>query len=133
MTKYYSKINHGFYDSEVHSTLPPDAQAIPDDQYVELLEAQSMGRVIFFNGDEPIAIDEAELLTESTDEQLWQEIRVKRNQLLKDSDFSQLLDIQSSLSDEQKQAWVEYRETLRNITNMYENPKDLIFPDIPTV
>lgn len=40
--------------------------------------------------------------------------RQKRNQLLADSDWSQLPD--TRLTAEQRMAWAEYREALRNMT-----------------
>jgi hypothetical protein len=64
-----------------------------------------------------------------TDEQ-WIEIaRSWRNDLLSESDWSQIPD--NFLSEEKKQEWKEYRIQLRNITNAYEDPKEIVFPDLP--
>jgi hypothetical protein len=64
-----------------------------------------------------------------TDEQ-WIEIaRSWRNDLLSESDWSQIPD--NFLSEEKKQEWKEYRIQLRNITNVYEDPKEIVFPDLP--
>ena len=55
-------------------------------------------------------------------------IRARRNQLLASSDWTQLSD--SPLSDEQKKAWVKYREALRNMTN--DDYSDGNFPQMPS-
>ena len=49
---------------------------------------------------------------EKSTEELLQELRNKRDTLLSSSDFSQLPD--SPLTEEQKQAWAEYRQQLRD-------------------
>lgn len=46
MTKYYSKSTNGFYDSEINSTFPQDAIEITDQQWEDLLDGQSKGKVI---------------------------------------------------------------------------------------
>jgi hypothetical protein len=64
-----------------------------------------------------------------TDEQ-WIEIaRSWRNDLLSESDWSQILD--NSLSEQKRQEWKDYRTQLRNITDAYENPREIVFPDLP--
>jgi hypothetical protein len=52
-----------------------------------------------------------------------------RNALLSESDWSQVPD--NSLTEEKKEDWREYRQSLREITSAFENPKDIIFPDLP--
>ena len=67
--------------------------------------------------------------SEVTDEQWWAVARWWRNALLNESDWSQVPD--NSLSEEKREEWRQYREYLRNITSTYENPKDIVFPDLP--
>jgi heme-binding NEAT domain protein len=52
-----------------------------------------------------------------------------RNALLTESDWSQVSD--NSLTEEKKAEWRQYRKTLRELTDTYENPKDIVFPDLP--
>lgn len=58
----------------------------------------------------------------------WEEVRDIRDQLLKDSDWTQLPDV--SLSDEDKFKWTEYRKSLRNIPQVYDNVDSIIWPTI---
>jgi hypothetical protein len=58
-------------------------------------------------------------------------VRQQRNSLLKDSDFSQLPDVNSKLSDELKYRWIEYRTKLRDITENIEDPWNVIWPVRP--
>ena len=59
-------------------------------------------------------------------ENQWEEVRVQRNQLLSESDWTQLSDI----STETKTAWAVYRQSLRDITSQ-NNPFNINWPVKP--
>jgi hypothetical protein len=59
-------------------------------------------------------------------ENQWEEVRVLRNQLLFECDWTQLADIPS----ETKELWITYRQDLRNITNQ-SNPFNINWPTKP--
>lgn len=54
------------------------------------------------------------------------EMRLERNRRLKESDWTQISD-----STADKQAWLEYRQILRNITNQPGFPWDISWPKPP--
>lgn len=54
-------------------------------------------------------------------------IRILRNRLLSESDWTQVPD--SPLSTEKKAEWAKYRQALRDITN--QDPNFVVFPDKP--
>ena len=59
-------------------------------------------------------------------------LRNKRNELLRQSDWTQVND--SPLSDSKKQEWATYRQSLRDLPATYQsvnNIADVIFPTIP--
>lgn len=58
----------------------------------------------------------------------WDNIRSRRNILLGESDWTQLADV--SLSDEKKEEWRLYRQSLRDITN-FDSPDHVIWPNKP--
>ena len=58
------------------------------------------------------------------------DIRMRRNELLGVSDWTQLSD--TNLTAEQKAAAVDYRRTLRDITNGLDNPVTADAVDWPT-
>ncbi len=58
----------------------------------------------------------------------WGEIRAKRNQLLKDSDYTMLKDYPTTVSE---QKWTTYRQSLRDIPQTFSNPDDVTYPDKP--
>lgn len=62
----------------------------------------------------------------------WNKLKVIRNFLLQDSDWTQTLD--SPLTDEEKELWKQYREKLRDIPNRYGNIPSIEapFPITPT-
>ena len=128
MTKFYSRTTKGFYESSIHKVMPEDAYEISDEVYHSLLQEQVSGKIIIHNGDNPKAIDRPAINVSA--ENMWDMIREKRNQLLKDSDFSQLTDVQDLMTDEQKAQWIAYRTALRNITNAV-NPGNVKFPEKP--
>jgi hypothetical protein len=62
----------------------------------------------------------------------WQTIRIQRNELLKESDWTQVNDC--PLSDSKKQEWSTYRQELRDLPSSQQatdNIADVIFPTIP--
>lgn len=60
---------------------------------------------------------------------LWPGIRERRNQLLAESDWTQLYD--SPLSVEKKTEWATYRQDLRDLSKDFPNPQSLVWPDPP--
>jgi len=48
-----------------------------------------------------------------------EQLRNKRNELLKDSDWTQLQDVQNSFDESTKNKWIVYRQALRNIVEDY--------------
>lgn len=77
---------------------------------------------------------EAELAQMAIDEQNYQanklpaQVRQKRDNLLKQSDWTQLSDV--ALSAEKKTEWATYRQELRDITNSPDFP-NVVFPTEP--
>jgi hypothetical protein len=59
-------------------------------------------------------------------ENQWEEIRLIRNELLKESDWTQLSDVSQTIKD----LWTVYRQELRNITNQ-QNPFNIEWPIKP--
>lgn len=58
----------------------------------------------------------------------WRYVRAERNYLLSTCDWTQIPD--SSLSEEGKESWRVYRQTLRDIT-LQPDPFNLIWPEEP--
>jgi len=59
-------------------------------------------------------------------ENQWEEIRIIRNELLKESDWTQLNDISETIKD----LWSTYRQELRDVTNQ-QNPFNIEWPVKP--
>lgn len=75
-------------------------------------------------------------ITDATQEEIdqrlsikWQEVRDERGGRLNSSDWTQLPD--SPFTEEQKNAWRQYRQELRDITNQ-ANPFEVIYPVQPS-
>ena len=56
----------------------------------------------------------------------WQQVRAKRNQLLQQSDWTQLEDVVAD-----KEAWSAYRKQLRDITKSFSSPIEVVWPTPP--
>ena len=82
--------------------------------YQQFLEEQAKG--------------EAELVPYVPPAPTWEEIRAKRDGLLKDSDWTTLPDAQPKPS---KEAWLAYRQALRDITKTFSSPEAVIWPTKP--
>ena len=71
-------------------------------------------------------MDESEI----TNDQWLAIARWWRNALLNESDWSQVSD--NSLSEIQREQWRQDRQELRDITDSVSNPKNIVFPDMPS-
>jgi hypothetical protein len=56
----------------------------------------------------------------------WERLRVKRDTLLKKSDYRVIAD-----APWDKQPWLEYRQALRDLTETNSDPKKIVFPSPP--
>ena len=61
------------------------------------------------------------------DHEKWFAIRIHRNELLSRCDWTQIPD--AALTLEEKQAWAEYRQALRNLPQEFATPDEVNFPD----
>lgn len=68
-------------------------------------------------------------ITELSDEAVAYNVRVQRNQLLAQTDWTQLSDVQ--FSNELSEAWRTYRQALRDITAQSGFPKNILWPIDP--
>jgi len=57
-------------------------------------------------------------------------LRVDRNNLLRDSDWSQMSDV--SMTVEKKQEWLTYRQNLRDLPSNTTDPENPVWPEAPT-
>lgn len=60
-----------------------------------------------------------------------QEVRAVRNQLLKESDWTQTLD--APLREEEKEAWRVYRQALRDVPAQEGFPENVTWPEVETL
>lgn len=67
---------------------------------------------------------------EFTDNFYFNALNKIKKSLLKASDWTQLPDVQESLSEEQKKEWVEYRATLRSLDDV-KDPLTVRVPELP--
>jgi acyl carrier protein phosphodiesterase len=85
------------------------------------------GRVETRNAtEEEVAEQEARLAAAAVDFTI---IRAERNALLTSSDWTQLTD--SPLSAEDKQAWADYRQALRDLPDTFTTVDEVIWPGRP--
>lgn len=57
MARFFSKTTGGFYDDELHETMPPDALEVSDEVYAALFAAQAAGKMIKAgDGGAPVAV-----------------------------------------------------------------------------
>jgi hypothetical protein len=59
----------------------------------------------------------------------WKELRRKRAQLLTESDWTQFSDV--SMSSEKRNAWIVYRQLLRDIPYTIKDPLEVVWPIPP--
>jgi hypothetical protein len=92
--------------------------------YIESTWEIESDRVVEYKQVREKTLEELESETESH----WATIRFNRNQLLTDSDWTQLND--APLTTQKRNEWATYRQALRDITNAL-TPNDVIWPTKP--
>jgi len=70
---------------------------------------------------------EAELVPYVLPALTWDDIRLQRNSLLAASDWTALPDV----TLDNKQAWLDYRQALRDITATHNIPENIVWPTKP--
>ena len=68
------------------------------------------------------------IVEDISDEELWSRVRVERNRLLAECDWTMAADAPESLNFHE---WEMYRQRLRDITTFYEHPKNVQWPISP--
>ena len=66
-----------------------------------------------------------------TPEQLAEQARAERNQLLAESDWTQLPDARAAMGEAKAAEWDAYRQALRDITEQAGFPADIVWPVKP--
>jgi len=124
--KYYGKYNElgdyvSFFTTEVWKE-----EDIPVEECIELTEQQWQEGL---SGDYKV-IDGVHTYAPYivSDEELYNSLRIQRNKLLADSDWTQLTD--SPLADTKRQEWAVYRQQLRDLPNTVDI-NNIIYPEKP--
>lgn len=114
----YSKSTNGFYDPLINDNIPTDAVDITDQNYSELMDGQSQGRMIVANADGyPTLVDRPK----PTNEQLKTICKNNAKQKLADTDWSQTEDVGAILTN--KDEFTAYRSVIRGLVfNPVPNP-----------
>lgn len=89
--------------------------------------------------DVPVRNDQGEIVrtyryipyTDEGLEKRKNELRVRRNRMLAATDWTQSSDVQNRMTALQRESWKEYRASLRNMTDDFEDPNIVSFPSRP--
>lgn len=124
MKYFYSPTTSGFYIDVINSVIPEDVFEVPEEEYKALFEGQSKGKSIVYKSRKLQLVDPEKM------EKTWDDIRLRRDTLLANSDWTQMPD--SPLSEEMRTKWQVYRQKLRDITTAYSDPNKVVWPLAPS-
>jgi hypothetical protein len=123
MAYFYSPTTSGFYVDEIHKKMPEDVVAVTDAEYRYLMEGQALGKIIVWKSRR---VQLADFVPPAVS---WEDIRAKRDTILTKCDWTQMPDNQ--LDAETKETWLVYRQALRNITETFAHPDEVVWPLAP--
>jgi len=63
--------------------------------------------------------------------QSWKNVRARRNQLLRMSDWVVTVPDASNVNDDKKTQWIAYRQQLRDVPQNNSDPDNIIWPPAP--
>jgi hypothetical protein len=125
MKYLYSPSTGGFYLKEIHGDkIPNDTIEITAKEHKTLFDGQAKGGTIICGND---GRPEVKMPNEPSNNDKEKFIRIKRNALLQESDWTQLED--SPMKG--NQAWLDYRQALRDITLQDGFPESVNWPVKP--
>lgn len=115
----------GFYDEEINSNIPDEAIEITDEQWQEFLNNQGKRR---WDGTKVV-----EYIKVYTDEELAEQVRAKRDSLLRDFDLNIFCNPLhwEEYTPEQQNILTGYRQALKDIPNQSGFPSEVAFPEKP--
>lgn len=117
----YSPSTKSFYNFIINRNIPDDVIEITDNEHQMLLQALNNGKDVIVEDGRYVIVDKAPA------KPTWESIRAKRNTLLKNTDYTQLLDWPGN-----KVAWFNYRKELRELPQKFKNPEDVVWPTPPS-
>lgn len=119
MTIYFAGSSKGFYNSEIHSSIPSDAIEITTEQYIQLLNEQSLGREIVVENKQVVTKQKiADGAINTQNERAWRDSELVRA----DYELNKVQDSDAN-SVGSVGVWREYRKLLRAW------PQSVDFPD----
>lgn len=115
---FYSPTTGGFYSHSVHGNdISADAAEISTAEHLALLNAEAHGKIIQPDADgRPVAVDPP-APPEPTQEELAADVRAERDARLRACDPQALPDYPHE-SDASRQAWLAYRQALRDLPSL---------------
>jgi propanediol dehydratase large subunit len=97
------------------------------------VNGNDINQITWHNGTTPIPVADIQAQFPIVEfDMAMKDLRAKRNKDLQDSDWTQLPD--NTLTSEQRNAWMQFRTELRNITNgitTVEQVNNIDYPDKP--
>lgn len=124
MDHFFSQKTGGFYNSSLHTgMMPDDAVKITEEQHQQLLDGNADGKVIR-------VVDGKVGLYQPESTANWDSVRTRRDALLAACDWTVSVP-DNNLSDDQRGAWLKYRQALRDITTKYKTPDAVVWPQEP--
>jgi hypothetical protein len=123
---YFSASSGGFYDDQLHATLPGDAVKVSRERHGELLCAQSAGLMIVADGNgAPVAVPRPG----PTPADMGADLRKQRDALLTASDWTQMPD--APLTKAERDTWRAYRKALRDLPATTPDLAAVVWPVAP--
>lgn len=118
---YYAKSAKGFFISDLYlGVIPTDAVELTAEHYESLFQGQTNGKLITENDEGyPVLVDYPPPLAE--------EVRVVRNAMLRDTDWTQANDVPQAT----REKWVLYRQALRDVPEQDGFPENVEWPVAP--
>lgn len=122
MYTYFSPSLLRFYSGK-ENNLPFDVFPMLESEREELdRELKLQNKLLGVDSEgRPIALEQPKFVL------TWNIQRDLRNNLLKETDWTQLSDV----STEIKQKYLKYRQELRDITKTFADPNDVVWPTLP--
>ena len=121
---YFSPSTMGFYNDELHLTMPDDAFSVTDEKYDSIFAELATGKVLAYENGNLITKIPVRIKT-------WDDIRSTRLRFLKASDYTDTISFQRRSDETVFESWQTYRQQLRDIPTTFSSPDEVVWPTPP--
>lgn len=125
MSYLYSASKNAFFIEGIHSNIPSDGVFVSEEEFADLLNGRNSTHQVVPDPKTGRPM-KAPIVRPGPS---WDDVRYRRDIMLTKTDWTVGSD--TPLSEEDQAAWRKYRQKLRDVTKVFDDPNKVVWPMKP--